>query len=269
MVLQSLDKTSASSLDHFRKTFGAIREFAQKRIRGHIPNGRGYVESYLKAELVVVVHFRSWRDLTEKYLVLHHVPRRFRDDDPRIQRHDAWRTCYGGMRQDLEPDSMLIIRKMGDLANCIITPGVSITSRIWLFPPYDFVKFGRDDLPLIEARGEVVRSSTPRKSEVSSPRNFMDGGTRREKALVEGIPYVLEGLIGLPFQSSRQGITEAQLVNLIEGLRLQIDDSHIGVTWVEDRRTGLLFEELSKAGLELVDCFPCPADAFLRTIECA
>ena len=266
MFDQLFEDSNALGLHQFGETFGTIRKLVQNRKGGYIPKRHGFIKSYMNVDLVVIVHMRSWRHLGEKYLVFHRTPRSSAGFVPREPRHGTGglndRRCGG----DTEAESMLSVGELGQFPNCVVAPGVTISSKVWLFPCYDIPKFGGNGA-LVKASGEVVGGSTPREMEISFSRNLFNRTTCSVDSLVKRVPEVLEGFESSSLNGFGKWSGDPELMDFISRLRLYIDDFSIGCSWLCKGGADFEREELDQLGIDLVECFPCPSDTFLRAIK--
>lgn len=263
----SSENLTALSLNGFCEAFGAIRKGVKEGNCGYIPKRWGYVQSYLKLDLVVVFHVRSRADDCHYHLVFHRVPSDARNYHPVSTAKDGWVSVTGNSWSDGEADCVLPIRELGDFSNCIVSPGVSVTSRVWLFPFNDLPKFGGDGA-VFEGSVEVDGASAPREMQISFLGDPPNGTARGKHGLVKRVPKVAQCLGRPSGQGARNGIEYLELVDLITGFRIDIYDLSIRLSPFNDGAQRLGVKEISETNIKLVDCFPCPSDTFLRTIKC-
>ena len=105
---------------------------------------------------------------------------------------------------------MFVIRELGDFLNCVVAPGVPVTSRVWLFPPYDIPKFGGNGAALegfIKVRGR----RPPREVKVSFRRDFFDRNTGSINSLVPSLSGVHQSLSGAPRKNTGDALKNVNL----------------------------------------------------------
>jgi len=261
------DDRLALSLDRFCEAFGAIRKGVKDRNGGYIPKRWGYVQSYLKLDLVIVLHIHSRTDDCHYHLVFHRVPSDARNFNSASRARDGGVNITGNSRGNSQADCVLPIRQLGDFSNCVVSPGVSVSSRVWLFPFDDIPKFGGNGA-IFQGSIEVGKTGFPREIQVALLGHLSNGNARSVNGLVEGIPKIPQRLGRLSGQGTWKGFEYLELVNFIAGFRVDIHDLSVRLLPLNDRPKGLGTEEIEEAHIKLVNCFPCPSDAFLRAIKC-
>jgi len=255
-MVASDEQFQASSFEAFYDSVSFSRECFKSRFSNGSIRKSGVLKEYLKVDSLAVAHVQVPYPPHQLYFVVHRVPPPGRNGHcvhkvgPDFPAGPA-----GGHAGDGQSNCMLFVGDGGERTDRVVASGVAIRSRIWLMTGENIPK------PLVDAAflQESHEIRWPLRPRVihrlgGPPRGEVPGC---ERSLIERVPESSQRLGGLPPESSRKGLHESNLKDLLACIRIDLSDA--------DCRVRL--KEIPGSGVELRNCLVCPTDRLLRFRE--
>lgn len=252
----SLAQLRAASFDTFQKAVCLLNKGKRPSDGIHRLRKPGILKSYLETDIIVALNFDVPYPPHKFCFVFHRVPpwhENFHSvglapcDVRYSQPTNAW-------VQD-KTDCVLVVRHSSKRPNDVAPSLMPVRSAKWLLLgenlPEPWVDFSCGQQAFHVGRIVAPREVNPlalgSRGDVSC----------RESGLVERVSSSYESFSDFPPEFMRHGLVEDELLDVLTGLSVVIDDN----------RCRIILEKRSRLDLKFGKCFSSPADRVLRWLE--